>query len=69
VSPNNGSKRFSSFCAAPAQHVIQHKTVKFHRGWADDVPVFETPPSPEVDQVWKDLWVGTSFKVECLEFY
>jgi hypothetical protein len=42
--------------------VIQYKTVKFHRGAADDIPLFESAPSAEGDQAWRDLYVGTSFK-------
>ncbi|KAJ6535449.1 hypothetical protein B0H19DRAFT_1383043 [Mycena capillaripes] len=48
---------------SPAQHVIQYKTVKFHRGAADDIPLFESVPSVEGDQAWRDLYVASIVKI------
>ncbi|KAF8175490.1 hypothetical protein K438DRAFT_1979714 [Mycena galopus ATCC 62051] len=34
---------------SPAQHAIAYRTVKFHRGLQDDIPIYERPPSVDVD--------------------
>ncbi|KAF7334528.1 hypothetical protein MVEN_02282600 [Mycena venus] len=41
---------------APAQQAVVYKTVKFHRGLEDDIPIYERPPSAEVDQAWEELY-------------
>ncbi|KAJ6473932.1 hypothetical protein DFH09DRAFT_953435, partial [Mycena vulgaris] len=48
---------------APAQHVVQHKLVKFTRGLADDVPVYERPPSAAVDEAWRELYSVAATKM------
>lgn len=46
---------------APAEDYIEYKAQKFTRGLAGDVPVYERPPSLEVDKAWEELYM-----CECL---
>ncbi|KAJ6523043.1 hypothetical protein B0H19DRAFT_1277125 [Mycena capillaripes] len=48
---------------APAQDIIEYKTVKFHRGLGDDVPLFEGPPSAEGDQAWEELYAYAASQI------
>ncbi|KAJ6568675.1 hypothetical protein B0H19DRAFT_938236, partial [Mycena capillaripes] len=48
---------------APAQDIIEYKTIKFHRGVGDDVPVFERSPSAEGDQAWEGLYADAASRV------
>ncbi|KAJ7463822.1 hypothetical protein B0H11DRAFT_2231542 [Mycena galericulata] len=48
---------------SPAQHVIQYKTVKFNRGLRDDIPLFDSAPSIEGDEAWKDLYAYSIVKI------
>jgi hypothetical protein len=41
---------------APAWTAVAYKAVKFHRGLQDDIPIYERPPSDEVDQAWEQLY-------------
>ncbi|KAJ7445863.1 hypothetical protein FB451DRAFT_1104168 [Mycena latifolia] len=41
---------------SPAQHVVRHKIVKFSRGVANDIPIYERRPSAEVDEAWNALY-------------
>lgn len=44
--------------SAPAEHVVAHRVVKFNRGLADDIPIYERHPSPAVDEAWHKLYSG-----------
>ncbi|KAJ7186492.1 hypothetical protein C8R46DRAFT_1206495 [Mycena filopes] len=48
---------------SPAQDMITYKTVKFHRGLEDDIPIYERAPSPEVDKAWEDLYVYAASRI------
>ncbi|KAJ7459260.1 hypothetical protein FB451DRAFT_1004075, partial [Mycena latifolia] len=48
---------------APAQHVISQKIIRFTRGLADDVPVYERVPSAAVDEAWKELYSVAATKM------
>ncbi|KAH7881227.1 uncharacterized protein C8R40DRAFT_1164633 [Lentinula edodes] len=41
---------------SPAQDAIEYKTVKFHSGFGADLPIYDRPPSPEVDAAWASLY-------------
>ncbi|KAJ4485578.1 hypothetical protein J3R30DRAFT_1378097 [Lentinula aciculospora] len=41
---------------SPAQNAIDYKTVKFHSGFGADLPIYDRPPSPEVDAAWDGLY-------------
>ncbi|KAJ7160009.1 hypothetical protein C8R43DRAFT_349437 [Mycena crocata] len=43
--------------------MISYKTVKFHRGLADDIPVYEQRPSPEVDAAWEELYAYAASRI------
>ncbi|KAJ6620504.1 hypothetical protein B0H10DRAFT_1791774, partial [Mycena sp. CBHHK59/15] len=38
---------------APAQGVVEYKTVKFTRGVGDGIPIYERRPSAAVDEAWE----------------
>ena len=46
--------------SAPAQHLLEYKTVKFHGGFNADTTEYMDPPSPELDQRWEALYNRTS---------
>ncbi|KAF5392525.1 hypothetical protein D9757_002199 [Collybiopsis confluens] len=48
---------------SPAQDVIEYKNVKFHSGFGGDLPVYDRPPSPEVDAAWDGLYEFALTKV------
>ncbi|KAJ6582107.1 hypothetical protein B0H19DRAFT_930448, partial [Mycena capillaripes] len=48
---------------APAQHVLRNKIVKFTRGVADDIPIYERRPSPAVDEAWRALYSVAQTKI------
>ncbi|KAJ7659338.1 hypothetical protein DFH06DRAFT_990005 [Mycena polygramma] len=48
---------------SPAQEAIAYKTVKFHRGLQDDIPIYERPPSAAVDQAWEGLYEYAASRV------
>ncbi|KAJ6472292.1 hypothetical protein C8R47DRAFT_1221798 [Mycena vitilis] len=48
---------------SPAQEAIAYKTVKFHRGLQDDIPIYERPPSAAVDQAWEELYEYAASRV------
>ncbi|KAF7348852.1 hypothetical protein MVEN_01405300 [Mycena venus] len=48
---------------SPAEHVITNKFVKFTRGFAHDIPIYERPPSAIVDAAWFDLWSVAQIKI------
>lgn len=41
---------------APAQDVLEYKVVKFHSGFGHDLPIYDQPPSDEVDKAWEGLY-------------
>ncbi|KAF7344830.1 hypothetical protein MVEN_01644300 [Mycena venus] len=41
---------------SPAENVVTHRIVKFSRGLADDIPIYERRPSPAVDAAWHKLY-------------
>ncbi|KAJ7042689.1 hypothetical protein C8F04DRAFT_1076762 [Mycena alexandri] len=41
---------------SPAQDVLEYKTVKFHSGFGPDLPIYDQPPSDEVDKAWESLY-------------
>ncbi|KAJ3722012.1 hypothetical protein F5878DRAFT_70349 [Lentinula raphanica] len=41
---------------SPAHHAVEYKTVKFHSGFGADLPIYDRPPSPEVDAAWDGLY-------------
>ncbi|KAJ6626875.1 hypothetical protein B0H10DRAFT_1780690 [Mycena sp. CBHHK59/15] len=41
---------------APAQNVLEYKAVKFHSGFGPNLPVYDQPPSDEVDRAWQSLY-------------
>ncbi|KAJ6602798.1 hypothetical protein DFH09DRAFT_1355000 [Mycena vulgaris] len=48
---------------SPAQHMIAYHTVKFDRGLQEDIPIYERPPSAEVDQAWEELYAYAASRV------
>ncbi|KAJ7263130.1 hypothetical protein B0H12DRAFT_1180740 [Mycena haematopus] len=48
---------------SPAQHAIAYETVKFHRGLQDDIPIYERPPSVDVDLAWEELYQYAASRV------
>ncbi|KAJ3994953.1 hypothetical protein F5050DRAFT_387911 [Lentinula boryana] len=48
---------------SPAQNVVEYKTVKFHSGFGADLPIYDRPPSPEVDAAWDGLYEFALTKV------
>ncbi|KAF7340040.1 hypothetical protein MVEN_01922000 [Mycena venus] len=47
---------FDAFHPAPAQDVLEYKSVKFHSGFGPDLPIYDQPPSEEVDKAWEGLY-------------
>ncbi|KAJ7275479.1 hypothetical protein B0H12DRAFT_1087474 [Mycena haematopus] len=41
---------------SPAQDVLEYKVVKFHSGFGPDLPIYDQPPSDEVDRAWEGLY-------------
>ncbi|KAK7064603.1 hypothetical protein R3P38DRAFT_2825489 [Favolaschia claudopus] len=41
---------------SPAQDILEYKQVKFHSGFGSDLPIFDQPPSDEVDKAWDGLY-------------
>ncbi|KAJ7923056.1 hypothetical protein B0H13DRAFT_1981510 [Mycena leptocephala] len=41
---------------SPAQDVLAYKSVKFHSGLGPDLPIYDQPPSDEVDKAWTSLY-------------
>ena len=48
--------------SAPAQEAVQHEVVKFHAGPLNNEKddIYSLPPSPEVDEAWRDLYESKS---------
>ncbi|KAF7319353.1 hypothetical protein HMN09_00273000 [Mycena chlorophos] len=49
-------QQFPEASYSPAQQAIEYKQLKFHRGLADDIPIYERRRSPEVDAAWEELY-------------
>jgi hypothetical protein len=43
---------------APAQDAVKYQITRFHPGFSNDLSIYQQPPSPEVDQAWKNLYDG-----------
>ncbi|KAF7329963.1 FAD/NAD(P)-binding domain-containing protein [Mycena kentingensis (nom. inval.)] len=56
-------RRFPESGYSPAEGAIKYKQLKFHRGFADDVPIYERRPSPEVDAAWEDLYAYAATRI------
>ncbi|KAJ6574645.1 hypothetical protein B0H19DRAFT_1125057 [Mycena capillaripes] len=41
---------------SPAQDILKYKSVKFHSGFGPDLPIYDQPPSDEVDKAWENLY-------------
>ncbi|KAJ7696936.1 hypothetical protein B0H17DRAFT_928794, partial [Mycena rosella] len=52
---------------APAQSAVRTKLVKFTRGFAHDVPIYERRPSPAVDEAWRGLYEFAETKISSAE--
>ncbi|KAJ7643127.1 hypothetical protein DFH06DRAFT_1301455 [Mycena polygramma] len=52
---------------SPAESVVQHKLVKFTRGLADDIPIYERRPSAAVDNAWSALYSVAQIKMSRTE--
>ncbi|KAJ7493790.1 hypothetical protein FB451DRAFT_1122315 [Mycena latifolia] len=52
---------------SPAQHAVRTKLVKFTRGFAKDVPIYERRPSPVVDEAWRSLYEFAETKISSVE--
>ncbi|KAK7018422.1 hypothetical protein R3P38DRAFT_2982688 [Favolaschia claudopus] len=48
---------------SPAMQAIEYMPVKFHRGLEDDIPIYERPPSAEVDEAWEQLYEYAASRV------
>lgn len=48
--------------SAPAQEAVEYEVVKFHAGPLnnEDDDIYSLPPSPEVDEAWRDLYESKS---------
>ncbi|KAJ3564192.1 hypothetical protein NP233_g8454 [Leucocoprinus birnbaumii] len=55
------SEPFAQLTYSPATDHIEYEKRRFTRGLAYEIPIYEQPPSPEVDQAWEELhmWAGT----------
>ncbi|KAF8996175.1 hypothetical protein BDQ17DRAFT_1392111 [Cyathus striatus] len=50
-------------CLAPAQDSVEYMVKKFTRGLGEDIPIYEQPPSPEVDNAWGSLYEFAMSKI------
>ncbi|KAF7372819.1 hypothetical protein MSAN_00487900 [Mycena sanguinolenta] len=48
---------------SPAEDIVADKLVKFTRGFAKDVPIYERRPSNAVDAAWQELWSVAPIKI------
>ncbi|KAF7371496.1 hypothetical protein MVEN_00004200 [Mycena venus] len=48
---------------SPAEDFVSHKLVKFTRGLAGDVPIYERRRSPAVDAAWEALYSVAQIKM------
>lgn len=42
---------------SPAYSAVEYKVVHFHRSIGNDIPLYDRPPSPQVDAAWLDLYM------------
>ncbi|KAF7345953.1 hypothetical protein MVEN_01617800 [Mycena venus] len=40
---------------SPAENVVRYKTIKFTRGFLDEISIYERDPSAAVDNAWRNL--------------
>ncbi|KAJ7107555.1 hypothetical protein C8R44DRAFT_804772 [Mycena epipterygia] len=59
----NGNSANVPYIYSPAQHVVSYEIVKFTRGVADDIPIYERRPSPAVDEAWSALYSVAQTKI------
>ncbi|KAJ6612620.1 hypothetical protein B0H10DRAFT_1807161, partial [Mycena sp. CBHHK59/15] len=52
---------------APAQSVVAYKLIKFTRGFAGDIPIYERRPSAAVDDAWGALYSVAQMKMSRTE--
>ncbi|KAJ7643220.1 hypothetical protein B0H17DRAFT_994596 [Mycena rosella] len=52
---------------SPAEDVVRQKIVKFTRGVADDIPIYERRASAAVDEAWRGLYSVAATKMSRLE--
>ncbi|KAF7332486.1 hypothetical protein MKEN_00130700 [Mycena kentingensis (nom. inval.)] len=52
---------------SPAHNAIEYDVVKFTRGFNDDIPLYEQPPSKAVDEAWAALWLPNEVKISSSE--
>ncbi|KAJ6541042.1 hypothetical protein DFH09DRAFT_1089602 [Mycena vulgaris] len=52
---------------SPAQSAVTTKLVKFTRGVARDIPIYERRPSPAVDEAWRGLYEFAESKISSTE--
>ncbi|KAJ7751523.1 hypothetical protein DFH07DRAFT_922044 [Mycena maculata] len=63
MQPRGGVASNEPYIYSPAEDVVRHKLVKFTRGLANDIPIYERRPSPAVDAAWNDLWSVAQTKI------
>nr|GAT43304.1 predicted protein [Mycena chlorophos] len=56
-------QQFPEASYSPAQQAIEYKQLKFHRGLADDIPIYERRRSPEVDVAWEELYAYAASRI------
>ncbi|KAF5375173.1 hypothetical protein D9758_000043 [Tetrapyrgos nigripes] len=56
LSKNHQTTEASKFLYSPAQGAIEYRTVKFDSGFGRDIPIYDQPPSEEVDAAWESLY-------------
>jgi len=54
---------FPQILYSPAQDVLSYKVVKFHSAFGASLPIYDKPPSPEVDAAWDALYEFAYIKV------
>ncbi|KAJ7071439.1 hypothetical protein C8F01DRAFT_1110512 [Mycena amicta] len=52
--PNN--PLFPQAVYSPAQSILSYTNVNFHSGFGPDVPIYDHPPSDDVDEAWRGLY-------------
>ncbi|KAJ7169422.1 hypothetical protein C8R46DRAFT_1088705 [Mycena filopes] len=48
---------------SPAQDALAYKSVKFHSGFGPDLPIYDQPPSENVDLAWESLYAFAYSKI------
>ncbi|KAJ7622398.1 hypothetical protein FB45DRAFT_838509 [Roridomyces roridus] len=63
IQPNDFAELEMPYLYSPAQHAVRQIVVKFTRGLADDIPIYERHPSTEVDEAWRSLYSVAENKI------